>query len=182
MKPSSHPTPRDSFTPGPWSVRQSRADLTYTHIGSATNESIACTKSEDDARLIAAAPDLLDYLKRVVEEARASQKTGVPFDRPALLAGADLVRNGLKNSRNLVDEDVELSNLRAAKFSIEKAIESIPSATLENPAQSVPDGMWYFTFYCEDRDAVQRARVAADAPRQFTCGVTGIAKKEASNA
>jgi len=51
-----------THTPGPWSVRQSRADLTYTHIGSATNESIACTKSEADAKLIAAAPDLLEAL------------------------------------------------------------------------------------------------------------------------
>lgn len=52
-----------------------------------------------------------------------------------------------------------------------------PSATSRRePAQSVPEGMWYFTFYCENYDAVQRIRVAANAPRQFTCGVTGIAK------
>lgn len=51
----------------------------------------------------------------------------------------------------------------------------------QDPAQSVPDGMWYFTFYCEDRASVERMRVIADAPRQFTCGVTGIAKKEKAN-
>jgi hypothetical protein len=50
-----------------------------------------------------------------------------------------------------------------------------------DPSQTVPDGMWYFTFYCEDKDAVQRVRIAANAPRQFTCGVTGVAKKEAGN-
>lgn len=55
-------------------------------------------------------------------------------------------------------------------------IDSAVSARRENPAQSVPDGMWYFTFYCENRDAVQRVRVNANAPREFTCGVTGLAK------
>ena len=51
-----------------------------------------------------------------------------------------------------------------------------------NPAQRVPAGMWYFTFYCEDYDSVQRVRVGADAPRQFTCGVTGITKTSAIDA
>lgn len=57
-----------AFTPGPWKVRQSRADLTYTHIFSATNENIACTKSEDDANLIATAPELLDAVQVALDE------------------------------------------------------------------------------------------------------------------
>lgn len=50
------------------------------------------------------------------------------------------------------------------------------AARQDSPAQQVPEGMYYFSFYCEDYDAVQRVRVGADAPRQFTCGVTGISK------
>lgn len=51
------------ITPGPWMVRRSLADDTYTHIYSAAVNTLACTKSEADARLIAAAPDLLDALQ-----------------------------------------------------------------------------------------------------------------------
>jgi hypothetical protein len=54
------------------------------------------------------------------------------------------------------------------------------SETPQNQATIIPEGMWYFSFYCEDRDSVQRVRVGADAPRQFTCGVTGIAKAESA--
>jgi hypothetical protein len=69
-----------SHTPGPWTVRKSRADSTYTHIGSKTNDSVACTKSEADARLIAAAPCMLKALRAFVkaEDEWRKQKGGMP--------------------------------------------------------------------------------------------------------
>lgn len=75
------PTPNSAVhTPGPWEVRKSLADQTYTHIAAKGNSSVACTKSEADARLIATAPDLLAALEGLLAitnsyapEAKAAQ-------------------------------------------------------------------------------------------------------------
>lgn len=56
-----------NFTPGPWDVRPSFAGSQYLHIKSPTSDSVACTESEADARLIAAAPELLEALKMANE-------------------------------------------------------------------------------------------------------------------
>lgn len=61
-----------NFTPGPWEIRPSFAGSQYLHIKSPTSDSVACTESEADARLIAAAPDLLYALKSLMDsESRA---------------------------------------------------------------------------------------------------------------
>ena len=65
---------KTAHTPSPWTIRLSRADSTYTHISSESNDSVACTKSEADARLIAAAPDLLAAAEKMVAANFAAEK------------------------------------------------------------------------------------------------------------
>jgi hypothetical protein len=50
-----------------------------------------------------------------------------------------------------------------------------------NHAMLIPPGMYYFSFYCENFDAVQCVRVGATAPRRFTFGVTGIDQSPATS-
>lgn len=96
----------DTHTSGPWKASPNRDDIGAHFItnpmGVLVAKSQGANLSDDpyshtpgrsdetdaNARLIAAAPDLLDYLERIVEEARNSFATGSRFDRPALLAGA----------------------------------------------------------------------------------------------
>ena len=62
-----------SHTPGPWSAHAHESTDTYTiHVAGRSWESWAvahvgdCTDDEANARLIAAAPDLLEALKNVI--------------------------------------------------------------------------------------------------------------------
>lgn len=57
-------------TPGPWQIeRYQDAISTIGPIGSFSIENVSWLEvSEDDARLIAAAPDLLEALKRLLDE------------------------------------------------------------------------------------------------------------------
>ena len=73
----------------------------------------------------------------------------------------------------------EIANQRAIEVAdLQLTINKVERENTELRAvANVPKGMWYFTFYCEDYDSVQKIRVLADAPRRFTCGVTGISKK-----
>jgi hypothetical protein len=61
------------------------------------------------------------------------------------------------------------------------ALRAVASEIQEpNPAQSVPAGMWYFTYYSESFNAVQRVRVQGVSSFGMSPdGVTGIAKKGA---
>lgn len=52
-----------AHTPGPWTVRKSLAGTQVLHITSAVRETIAAVNSDADARLIAAAPELLAILQ-----------------------------------------------------------------------------------------------------------------------
>lgn len=73
-----------------------------------------------------------------------------------------------KGGDNLTWEPVDHPYAKATPLYKAPRTESAP------PSQTVPPGMYYFTFFCEDFDAVQAVRVKADAPRKFSCGVTGI--------
>lgn len=65
----------NQHTPGPWSVRPSLINLKYVHITSAEMDGIACLSSEHDAnaKLIAAAPELLEALNPVILEVIADE-------------------------------------------------------------------------------------------------------------
>lgn len=54
------------FTPGPWAVCADNASSAFGHSVVAGEGLIAERLDRDDARLIAAAPELLDALKRVM--------------------------------------------------------------------------------------------------------------------
>ena len=72
------PAETSKHTPGPWRIRQSYADQTYTHVYSDTDDRIACTRSEANARLIAAAPETAaerDRLKEINAELLAALET-----------------------------------------------------------------------------------------------------------
>jgi hypothetical protein len=53
-------------TPGPWSVRASFSGSDVLHITSAADENIAAVRTKANARLIAAAPDLLASLRAIL--------------------------------------------------------------------------------------------------------------------
>jgi hypothetical protein len=55
-----------THTPGPWSVRASFSGNSALHITSAADENIAAVRSDDNARLIAAAPELLAALRGLI--------------------------------------------------------------------------------------------------------------------
>jgi len=74
-----------THTPGPWSVRGSRHLVRRIHAGNelSIETEVACVfahekrNTEADARLIAAAPDLLAALKTAVEIIRSFHDVGV---------------------------------------------------------------------------------------------------------
>ena len=78
-------------TPGPWSVRGGQGDdgyCEYRHIyaPAAASKCVDAKISEADARLIAAAPDLLEALQRLRVEAQhfADNRIGEQFFRAAI--------------------------------------------------------------------------------------------------
>lgn len=89
-------TDKATHTPGPWLQSSTvlvcnsdaRVIANCTPLVDVPELAIPMNEVDANARLIAAAPDLLDYLERVVENARHSFQSGIPYDRPALLAGA----------------------------------------------------------------------------------------------
>lgn len=72
--------PRNHHTPGPWWVRpaESGDDERYDVVGRGPYGLITLAEALDidDARLVAAAPDLLEALRVVAEEARVANKGG----------------------------------------------------------------------------------------------------------
>jgi hypothetical protein len=88
------------------------------------------------------------------------------------VARAALISAQASTGITFVKEEIQGEPLAAAS--------SVKSeASRPDSSQAVPDGMWFFKFFCEDYDSVQRVRMNANAPRQFTCGVTGIVQASA---
>lgn len=117
--------PAAAFTPGPWSMDQGDHTHRYVHVTDADDRTIfykygagsarEADQDEANARLVAAAPELLAALKRLLP-------TNIDLTN-------DLVPDDL-----VLPCDVTLGELRAAAAAIAKALSAPPASPAERPA------------------------------------------------
>ena len=77
-----------THTPGPWFTRQTFSGNWDIAADYGDGKTLARTEKESDARLIAAAPELLDWLKTAavwIDQTREDERTGEGQNAKALL-------------------------------------------------------------------------------------------------